>query len=200
MAHDWVPDPLNLFMNIPIDHRGGIHVKPPTSERGQYVSMRAEADLIIVMSSCPQDLAPVNAGMPMDCEYQIEGASDPQAPSALSITPKGASRRVKVYFSVDFDAVSHWLGTGCHADNNMADYSSGIFAGQVGVYRLLNLFSKSNIADKVTWFVPGHTMETFPDATRAVVESGAEIGLHGYSHEGIHQMTEEQERDVLLKW
>lgn len=82
----------------------------------------------------------------------------------------------------------------------MADYSSGIFAGQVGVYRLLDMFKKNNIADKVTWFIPGHTTDTFPDAAKAVFESGAEIGLHGYAHEGIYQMTEEQERDVLLKW
>jgi len=81
----------------------------------------------------------------------------------------------------------------------MADYSSGIFAGQVGAPRLLNLLKKYGVADKVTWFVPGHTIETFPETVRAVAESGAEIGLHGYSHEGIYQMTEEQEKDVLLK-
>ncbi|KAJ6021066.1 polysaccharide deacetylase family protein [Penicillium herquei] len=51
----------------------------------------------------------------------------------------------------------------------------------------------------MTWFIPGHTVETFPDSAQAVLESGAEIGLHGYAHEGIYQMIEEQERDVLLK-
>ena len=187
-------------MNIPIDHYGGIDIRPPTSEKGQYISLRAEADLIIVMSSCPQDMAPVNAGMPMDCEYQIGGAAEPQSSSAIQGTLKAAPREIKVYFSVDFDAVSHWLGTGCHPNNNLADYSSGIFSGQVGVYRLLNLFEKNKIADKVTWFIPGHTVETFPEAVRAVADSGAEIGLHGYAHEDIHMMTEEQERDVLSKW
>jgi peptidoglycan/xylan/chitin deacetylase (PgdA/CDA1 family) len=91
------------------------------------------------------------------------------------------------------------LGTGCHPDNNMADYSSGIFAGQIGAIRLLNMLKKKGIADKVTWFIPGHTMETFPTSVQKVVDSGAEIGLHGYSHEGIYQMTPVQERDVLLK-
>lgn len=81
----------------------------------------------------------------------------------------------------------------------MADYSSGIFAGQVGAIRLLNMLKKFEIADKVTWFVPGHTMETFPDTVQQVVKSGAEIGLHGYAHEGIYQMTVDQERDVLEK-
>lgn len=82
----------------------------------------------------------------------------------------------------------------------MADYISGIFAGQVGVYRLFHLFKKHAIANKVTWFMPGQTMETFPKAAREVYRSGAEIGLHGYAHESIYQMSEEQERDVLLKW
>ncbi|KAH7325618.1 polysaccharide deacetylase family protein [Stachybotrys elegans] len=200
LSDDWVPDPLNLFMNVAIDHRGGLDIRPPTSERGQFVIMRAERDLIIAMSSCPQDLAPVNAGMPTDCEYQILGEGE-EHDAAISIPPSVSlkPRRVKIALSVDFDAVSHWLGTGCHKDNNMADYSSGIFAGQVGVYRLLDMFKKNRVADKVTWFIPGHTAETFPAAAQAVFESGAEIGLHGYSHEGIYQMTEEQERDVLLK-
>ncbi len=210
IAHDWVPDPLNLFMNVAIDHHGGLNIKPPTSEKGQYVTMQAQTDLIVVMSACPQDMAPVNAGMPTDCEYQVlddvsaaagSSALTRQIPATISPAPSRSSRRrrVKVALSFDFDAVSHWLGTGCHPDNNMADYSSGIFAGQVGAFRLLNMLKKCGIADKVTWFIPGHTIETFPSAVQAVVESGAEIGLHGYSHEGIYQMTEEQETDVLLK-
>lgn len=198
IANDWVPDPLNLFMNVAIDHRGGLELRNPTSEKGQYVKLRAETDLIVVMSACPQDMAATNAGMPTDCEFQLSGTSSPLSTSLAPIHPR-PSRRVKVAMSVDFDAVSHWLGTGCHADNNMADYSSGIFAGQVGAYRLLELFKKHDVADKITWFIPGHTAETFPDAARAVVESGAEIGLHGYAHEGIYQMTEAQEVDVLLK-
>lgn len=208
IADDWVPDPLNLFMNIPVDHYGGLDVKPPTSEKGQFVVFRAETDLVIVMSACPQDMAPVNDGMPTDCEFEIYAdaecktlASDADLSIIRNPTVTSTDRpmRVKVALSFDFDAVSHWLGTGCHPDNNMADYSSGIFAGQVGALRLLHVLKKNNVADKVTWFIPGHTMETFPASVQKVVESGAEVGLHGYSHEGIYQMTPEQERDVLLK-
>jgi uncharacterized protein YcgI (DUF1989 family) len=207
IADDWVPDPLNLFMNVAIDHRGCLDIKPPTSEKGQYVVLKAHADLILVMSACPQDLAPVNAGMPTDCEYEVFDGSADKDPAVsrtqIQSVPKAISvprrRRVKVALSFDFDAVSHWLGTGCHPDNNMADYSSGIFAGRVGAIRLLNLLTKLGIANKVTWFIPGHTMETFPSTVKKIVESGAEIGLHGYSHEGIYQMTEDQERDVLDK-
>lgn len=107
--------------------------------------------------------------------------------STTKSTPKPLSKqsrhRVRVALSVDFDAVSAHLGTGKHPDNNMADYSQGIFAGRVGVPRLVRLFKKLGLAEKMTWFIPGHSMETFPEEARQIVESGCEIGLHGYSHE-----------------
>ena len=114
------------------------------------------------------------------------------------ITTKTA-RKIKVALSVDFDAISGWLGTGIHPDNNMADYSAGIFSGKIGVPRLVKLFNRLEIANKVTWFVPGHSMETFPSEMEQIIMSGSEIALHGYSHEGAQQMNEEQQRDVFLK-
>jgi peptidoglycan/xylan/chitin deacetylase (PgdA/CDA1 family) len=50
-----------------------------------------------------------------------------------------------------------------------------------------------------TWFIPGHSIETFPDQTQLVVDAGHEIGIHGYSHENPISMTPEQEEQVLLK-
>lgn len=110
-----------------------------------------------------------------------------------------SKNKIKVAWSIDFDAVSGWLGTGAHADNSTSDYSAGYFSATVGVPRLLRLFEKLHIADKVTWCIPGHSMETFPEQTQQIIESGAEIALHGYAHESASQMTAEQERDVLLK-
>lgn len=81
----------------------------------------------------------------------------------------------------------------------MADYSSGRFAGNVGVPRLLKLFRKYGIASSVTLFIPGHSMESFPRETKMIVESGAEISCHGYAHEGGSQKTEMQESDVIKK-
>ncbi|PMD65348.1 polysaccharide deacetylase family protein-like protein [Hyaloscypha bicolor E] len=109
------------------------------------------------------------------------------------------TRKIKILLSIDFDAVSGFLGTGATANNNMADYSSGYFAGQVGVPRLLKLFKKHKISSNVTWFIPGHSMETFPTQTKMILESGAEIGCHGYAHEGGAQMTESQEKEVIAK-
>ena len=57
----------------------------------------------------------------------------------------------------------------------------GMWAGTVGTRRLLKLFNKYDI--KTTWFIPGHSLETFPEDMAAVRDAGHEIGLHGYSHE-----------------
>ena len=91
--------------------------------------------------------------------------------------------KIKILVSIDLDAVAAHLGTGHTASTNLADYSSGYFAANVGVPRLLKVFRNLGISDRVTWFVPGHSMESFPEVMRRVVESGAEVGLHGYAHE-----------------
>ncbi|KAG7147843.1 Amidase like protein [Verticillium longisporum] len=41
----------------------------------------------------------------------------------------------------------------------------GLFAGTVGTRRVLKLFTKYNI--KSTWFIPGHSLETFPEEMAA---------------------------------
>ncbi|KAF5496963.1 hypothetical protein K456DRAFT_1726913 [Colletotrichum gloeosporioides 23] len=99
-------------------------------------------------------------------------------------------------FSVDIDAVCGWIGS-YGGEESVSDISRGYFAGTVGVRRLLDLFKKYNI--KTTWFIPGHTLETFPEECALIRDAGHEIGLHGYSHENPKEMTVEQQRVVLDK-
>jgi len=72
-----------------------------------------------------------------------------------------------------------------------------MFAGEVGVPRLLKLFDKFKL--RASWFIPGHSIETFPEQTAMIVTAGHEIGAHGYSHENPVAMTRRQEEDVLEK-
>lgn len=95
---------------------------------------------------------------------------------------------------VHVDAVSGWLGS-YGGEDSPADISRGMFAGEVGVPRLLDLFGRFGIT--TTWFTPGHSAETFPEQMRSVVEAGHEIALHGYSHENPIAMTPDQEEAVL---
>lgn len=111
--------------------------------------------------------------------------------------PNPRPRRLRICLSVDFDALSGYLGTGHTPENTLSDYSAGLLSANVGVPRLLRLFAKHRISDSVTWFIPGHSIETFPERAAEIAASGAEIGLHGYSHEGAYAMTPAQEDDVL---
>ena len=99
-------------------------------------------------------------------------------------------------FGVDVDAVAGWLGS-YGGEDSPDDISRGLFAGEVGSPRLLKLFERLGI--KTTWFIPGHSIETFPAEMKAVAEAGHEIGIHGYSHENPIAMTREQEMAVLDK-
>src|SRR4051812_26459408 len=82
-------------------------------------------------------------------------------------------------YGVDVDAVAGWLGS-YGGEDSANDISRGMFAGEVGTPRLLNMFERLGI--RTTWFIPGHSIETFPEQMRRVAEAGHEIGAHGYSH------------------
>lgn len=103
-------------------------------------------------------------------------------------------REILIGFGVDVDAVAGWLGSYGGEDSPL-DISRGMYAGEVGVLRVLKLLDKYNI--KATWFIPGHSLETFPNEMAAVRDAGHELGLHGYSHENPDSLTPEQQRDVL---
>ncbi len=105
-----------------------------------------------------------------------------------------SKKEIFVSIGVDVDAVAGWLGS-YGGEDSPDDISRGLFAGEVGVPRLLKLFERYDIT--TSWFVPGHSVETFPEQIKAVADAGHELGVHGYSHENPIAMTPEQEEAVL---
>ncbi|MGO1739048.1 MAG: polysaccharide deacetylase family protein [Actinomycetaceae bacterium] len=103
---------------------------------------------------------------------------------------------IKVCIGVHVDAVSGWLGS-YGGQDSPNDIQRGMFAGEVGVPRLRKLFEGRNLP--ATWFVPGHSIETFPEQIGEVADAGFEIGCHGYSHENPVAMSAQQEADVLAR-
>jgi len=69
----FTPASLNLFMNVPIDAEGRVSRVPPTSKPGDSVTLRAEMDVIVVLSACPQDITPINGAgcTPRDVAYSV---------------------------------------------------------------------------------------------------------------------------------
>jgi peptidoglycan/xylan/chitin deacetylase (PgdA/CDA1 family) len=104
------------------------------------------------------------------------------------------AKEIFVAFGIDVDAVGGWLGS-YGGEKSPGDISRGVFAGEVGVPRLNRLLERYDLP--ATWFWPGHSIETFPEQFDAVVASGHEIGLHGYSHENPIAMTRQQESEIL---
>lgn len=104
------------------------------------------------------------------------------------------AKEILCAFGVDADAVAGWLGS-YGGEDSPDDISRGLFAGEVGAPRLLKMFAEQNL--RTTWFIPGHSIETFPEQMKAVVDAGHEIGIHGYSHENPIAMTPAQEEAVL---
>ncbi|MEU6599601.1 polysaccharide deacetylase family protein [Streptomyces flaveolus] len=104
------------------------------------------------------------------------------------------SKEIFVSFGVDIDAVAGWLGS-YGGEESPDDISRGLFAGEVGVPRVLELFRRYDLTQ--TFFWPGHSIETFPQQFDACVAAGHEIGVHGYSHENPIAMSREQESTVL---
>ena len=70
-----VPAPLNLFMNIPWTKDGDVSFEAPMTKRGDYIKLRAERDVVVVMSACPQDVLSINGGKPMVAHFVVESSS-----------------------------------------------------------------------------------------------------------------------------
>lgn len=101
--------------------------------------------------------------------------------------------QLRVCIGFDFDAISGFIARGLTSPTPI---SRGEF-GPVAVPRILSLLAKYHVPS--TWFVPGHTLETYPDECRKVFDAGHEIGHHGYTHMPPNDMSREEEEEGLVR-
>jgi peptidoglycan-N-acetylglucosamine deacetylase len=106
------------------------------------------------------------------------------------------AKEILCAFGADVDSVAGQIGSYGGGDSP-SDIQRGVFASEVGNIRLLNLFRKYKLT--TSFFIPGHSIESFPDQVKRIVDEGHEIGAHGYSHENPIAMTPTQEEAVLVK-
>jgi uncharacterized protein YcgI (DUF1989 family) len=69
-----VPQPINLFMNIPVGADAELGWLPAPTRPGDSTTLRAELDCYVVVSACPQDLVQINAGTPGPIDVEITRA------------------------------------------------------------------------------------------------------------------------------
>lgn len=66
---------INFFMNVPVTPEGGLKFEDGVSEPGKYVEMRAETDVLCLISNCPQLNNPCNAYNPTPIQVVVWGQS-----------------------------------------------------------------------------------------------------------------------------
>ena len=64
---------INWFMNVPVEADGALGIVDGISAPGLYVDMRAEMDLVVVVSNCPQINNPCNGFNPTPVRMVIAG-------------------------------------------------------------------------------------------------------------------------------
>jgi uncharacterized protein len=51
-------------MNVPVNGKGDVAIADGISKPGDYVDLRSEKDVIVVISNCPQEFNPCSGGTP----------------------------------------------------------------------------------------------------------------------------------------
>ncbi len=99
-----------------------------------------------------------------------------------------------VCLTFDFDAMSGFIARGMTSPTPV---SRGEFGADVATPRLLALLKKYRIA--TSWYIPGHTLETYPAQCREVFAAGHEIGHHGWTHVPPALLTRDKEEEGLTR-
>jgi urea carboxylase-associated protein 1 len=66
-----LPSNINFFMNVPVTSTGELHFAVGISAAGRYVQMRAQMDVLVLISNCPQLNNPCNAYNPTPIQILI---------------------------------------------------------------------------------------------------------------------------------
>lgn len=107
--------------------------------------------------------------------------------------PEG--KKIAVNLGFDFDSSSVWMES--FTKTSPVYTSRGEFGAEVGVPRILDLLDKYGL--KATFFVPGHTIDTYTEICKEIVDRGHEIAHHGYVHEDPTDLALEEEEAIFVK-
>ncbi len=104
-------------------------------------------------------------------------------------------KKCSVALCFDFDAETLWFNGGKEATPTPT--SRGEYAAFLAVPRILDLLDQHEMLS--TFFVPGYTVEKYPEIVREIKQRGHEIGHHGFYHETPVTMDYEEEKEILEK-
>lgn len=109
--------------------------------------------------------------------------------------PQG--KRCAVFLTVNLAAEFFWLSLDPKAAQMPKTLSLGQYGMTHGLPRLLGLLEELDW--KATFFVPGKTAETYPEAIRDLAQRGHELACHGYEYENFGLLDHEEQRVRIAK-
>lgn len=105
--------------------------------------------------------------------------------------------RFPVMLTFDLDADCPPAPAGPGGEPRPGANSQRAYGARVGVHRILDLLAREGLP--ATFFVPGWVVDHHPEAVRAIVDAGHEIGHHGYTHVAPYTLSPEDERAAMLQ-
>jgi peptidoglycan/xylan/chitin deacetylase (PgdA/CDA1 family) len=106
-----------------------------------------------------------------------------------------AGKRSAATLGFDMDDESVVLTMNPENRTRLSVMSHQAYGAVTGMPRILSMLKRHDL--RATFFCPGYTAERYPELLRRVVGEGHEVAHHGYLHEAVQGMTEQQEADVL---
>ena len=163
-------------------------------DRRLYGSVPAAArfrDILSLMAT-PPDPGPWHWDFPRihSLVHQVRAGRDLTPPA----WPNGA--RVAVALSFDMDAETGFLTFGHHSAQSL---SRGEYGPRVAMPRILSLLETQGIP--ATFFIPAISAQLHPETVDRILAArqGHEIGLHGWLHERISELSPEEERSLTTR-
>ncbi len=122
-----------------------------------------------------------------------EAGHDATRPADPIEWPSGFRSAVTLGFDMDDESVV--LTINPENRTRLSVMSHQAYGAVTGMPRILAMLKRLEL--RATFFCPGYTAERYPELVRRVRDEGHELAHHGYLHEAIQGMTEQQEADVL---
>lgn len=106
-------------------------------------------------------------------------------------------KKMPVLLTFDVDGECLWRCRDPENARRPVILSQGRYGPETGVPRILKMLKKYGV--HATFFIPGFTVNQYPDLARQLVEEGHELGNHGWSHTYPDNMTgpEQEEQEYL---
>lgn len=99
--------------------------------------------------------------------------------------------RLTVALTFDHDSLSDGIRRG----DSPVKLSHAEFGHRVGVPRILELLAREGIP--ASWFVPGATLDLYPEDAEAILAGGHELASHGWYHEDFAELSPDEQRGIL---